>query len=752
MTSGPGLSLPAPPPQQPAAATPAPTSWLWLWLAVALALCKTAHLPRPSFAPGHLYRWAVELATVIHADVAYAMALGLSGQFLLWISGRRPVLRRVLWTLLIATAALSVAYAVFSVRFFQYQRTPLTVPLLYMAGDAKNMFSSVAAFVRPQWVALLTGSPLLYLLAVGLCTSRRWSDSALARMLKAVVWLAAVLAGVCAGCLMHDAGLGRVEGYLRDAWGEYVLALKGAENVPGPAHFVAVSISAVLVAVSVFWATSGALLTRRGIVRIAQTLGVLAAVLYIVVGRAEAAGRWASRHDDRLMAASPHAWFIRSCLTEVLTAPAVLLPGEFPQAFLDDFRITGDRIVPHGTAPTTRPATTGPLNVIVIVGESLGAQHMSLYGGRWPTTPHLEAESSSAAVFTSYYSHVTNTPNSLVSMLLSVYPYPLSWRHITREKPDIAGTTLAQILRAKGYRTAFIAAGDNDFENQGAFLRHNRGFETIWDYRDAGVPPPEQWVFSWGIEDRHLIDMIMRWIEADRAKPFFIFSWSQGTHHPYYPGPQHKEIDFLRGDRSHGAMSWDLNNYLNAMHEFDRQVGRLLAWLRSTGLADTTIVVVTGDHGEAFGIPHAHYGHSYQVYQEDVRVPLILWNPKLFAGAGRRHTIGAHVDLMPTLADLLGVSPSPSWQGWSLFDAGKPPRAYFYGVRDDYLLALRENRWKYIFNATTGRQRLFDLEQDPDEQRDVAASHADLTAVFRQRLAAWVSYQRPITGIAVERR
>jgi len=732
-------------PQSPPEPPVRPTKWLWLWLWLALAACKMAHVSLPpALNIGELRRWAVDAAVVVHADLAWAMSLGLAGKFLICVCARRRLLPRALWVLMLVIGAVSVAYGVFSVRFFQYQRTPLTLPLLYMAGDARNMWSSVAVFATPLWVTLLLGAPAAYAALVLLCSSRRWGTAATVRFLKGIVWLAAAVLGACAVWLAVDAGMPRVREYLVGAWREYAAAFRGAPEVPAAVHLAVVATTAVALACGVYWVTSGTLLSRRGLIRILQAVGIAAAIVYIIIARAEASGRWAARHDDRLMAASPHVWFLRSCSSGLLAAPPVLLPREFPVEYLDDFRTVAQR-PRRAVASATRPAGA-PVNVIVIVGESLGARYMSIYGGRWPTTPNLEAEASCAMVFTSYYAHITNTPNALVAMLLSVYPYPLSWRHITREKPDIPGTTLAQILRGRGYRTAFIAAGDNEFENQGAFLRHDRGFDTIWDYRDAGVPPPDQWVFSWGVEDRYLIDMIVRWIELDRSRPFFIFSWSQGTHHPYYAGPGHKEIDFLRDDRSHGAMSWDLNNYLNAMHELDRQVERLFQWLRQSGLADNTIVVVTGDHGEAFGVPHPHYGHSYQIYQEDVRVPLILWNPRLFAGAKRNDTVGAQVDLMPTLADLLGVPPAPSWQGWSLFDPARPPRAYFYGVRDDYLLGLREGPWKYIFNATTGRQRLFNLDDDPDEQRDVSAAHGDMTKVFRQRLAAWVAYQRTVTG------
>jgi arylsulfatase A-like enzyme len=72
--------------------------------------------------------------------------------------------------------------------------------------------------------------------------------------------------------------------------------------------------------------------------------------------------------------------------------------------------------------------------------------------------------------------------------------------------------------------------------------------------------------------------------------------------------------------------------------------------MKSPGLADSTLAAITGDHGEAFGALHRVSGHGFTVYDEEVRVPLVLWNPVLFAGAGRSARVGSHVDLNATLA------------------------------------------------------------------------------------------------------
>src|SRR5205823_290281 len=116
-----------------------------------------------------------------------------------------------------------------------------------------------------------------------------------------------------------------------------------------------------------------------------------------------------------------------------------------------------------------------------------------------------------------------------------------------------------------------------------------------------------------------------------------------------------------------------------------------------------------------------------------------LWNPKMFPhGGGRSSTIGGLIDLSATVLDVLGIAKPPQWQGRSLL---QPPaegrRAYFYAANDGYQLAVRERNWKYIIDATRGREELYDLATDPREQHNVAREHRTECAQWRNRLAAW---------------
>src|SRR6185436_2109794 len=130
------------------------------------------------------------------------------------------------------------------------------------------------------------------------------------------------------------------------------------------------------------------------------------------------------------------------------------------------------------------------------------------------------------------------------------------------------------------------------------------------------------------------------------------------------------------------------------------------------------------------------------LYEEDVHVPLVIWSPRLYRAATHSTTIGGHVDLAPTIAELAGIDPAIDWKGRSLFDPAHPPRAYFYVAEDSFTLGVREGAWKYMFDLREGAEELYDLSQDPAEQRNVAAAQPERCARLRQRLAAWTDANR----------
>jgi arylsulfatase A-like enzyme len=480
-----------------------------------------------------------------------------------------------------------------------------------------------------------------------------------------------------------------------------------------------------------------ALATRSVLAPVACAVGLV----WIISGHAIYKAEWPNR-SDRRVAENAHWVLVTSWWRSVMGDGAVQIGDAVRPEDIVEFesrqavgasRQIAVRRLPAEKSVAVTAARRRPMNVILVVLESVGTRWTS-FGGLYDTTPSLLAESSHALVFDNFYAHVGRSSNSLAAILLSEYP-KLGFRDLTSEYPRLSGTSLAQQFHARGYRTAFMTPSDLEWAGWDAFLA-GRGFDAIEDYRNLSCSQP---ISSWGVEDRCVVERIMKSTERERDRPFFVMAWTTQTHHPYEPTPN---VPVLNFNREPIDDSYDLGRYLNVLHETDRHLARLFESVRRSGLADNTLVVVTGDHGQAFGYPHSSYMQGRFLYEEDVHVPLMIWSPRLYRSATHASTIGGHVDLAPTITELAGLEPATDWKGRSLLDPAHPPRAYFYVAEDSFTLGVREDRWKYSIDLRDGTEELYDLSRDPSEQHNLWREEPERCARLRQRLAAWAEADR----------
>jgi phosphoglycerol transferase MdoB-like AlkP superfamily enzyme len=427
--------------------------------------------------------------------------------------------------------------------------------------------------------------------------------------------------------------------------------------------------------------------------------------------------------QDRYIVENPHWAMIRSALPEFLGAKSRLLSVEFSPDDMLDFKNPGPSVkAATHSDPLVQKLRARPIkNVILIVLESVGAHYLTAYDKNSPVTPRLAAETKNAVVFDSYYTPVGWTAFALTSILHATPPPLKRYNTMNFRLANIPTPSIATVLRERGYQTVFLASGDPQWANKGIF--DNGDFRQV---RTELELAPAKRNSSWGVRDKYLFDEIQQFLDGNKndSKPFFMIAWTDQTHHPYSLGSDKKNK--TKGDHQ---------RYLSILKEVDGYIGELLAYLREKN--DDTLVVITGDHGEAFRQIHNTTGHGYSVYDEEVKVPLILWNPRLIPEGYRIPTVGSHVDLAPTLLDLLGEPAPAEWQGSSLFSPNHPPRAYFFAAaRGQYLLGVREAQWKYIIDARREEEELYDLKKDPMEQVNIAADYPERAIRLRQRLAA----------------
>jgi lipoteichoic acid synthase len=397
----------------------------------------------------------------------------------------------------------------------------------------------------------------------------------------------------------------------------------------------------------------------------------------------------------------------------------MLVTDQIPPGYLDDFQPVGKRPAPS-TQIARPPASRVPLNILMVVMESVGQRQLELYGSHFDDSPRMIQLSNHAAFFTHTNAAEANTSSAMAALFSSVYPNH-DWPTITHIAPALAIPGLPAVLASHGYRTAFIHSGQLAYDHQGEFLR-TRGFsQIISEVRDYDSP-----------RDDRLLPETIQWIKADPSKPFFVAIWTQDTHHPY--------LNTLNHD--YGATAPRLNQYLNAVRATDTLIGQLAEALQTMGLADRTLLVITGDHGEAFG-EHGVLIHGSNVYDEETRVPLLIVNPTLFPRKLVVNRVARQIDIAPTLLGLLGIEVPPDWQGSDLFADDRPLRSYIFSGEGTPSFGLVDGDFKYVFDVNNQREELYNLATDPGEQHDLShdPAYAEMIQRDHLRIEAWVSFQ-----------
>jgi len=360
-------------------------------------------------------------------------------------------------------------------------------------------------------------------------------------------------------------------------------------------------------------------------------------------------------------------------------------------------------------------------NVVVVHLESTGAGYLKPYGTADDPMPRLTALSTHALLFENAYTTYPETIRSFFATQCAIFP-AIDTR--AEDYEPVHAPALASILAEHGYRTGLFHPGRFRYLGMEEALR-NRGYRTREDAGDIGGERES----SFGIDEASAVRRMLAWIDERPGQPFLLTYLPIAGHHPYdAPGPH-----LFPGDS-------DVNRYRNALHYADASLATLLDGLRERGLEDRTLLVICGDHGEAFGQHAGNYGHTLFLYEENVRVPLLIAAPGLIEPA-RIGRVASLADLAPTVLDLLGLPIPIEYQGQSLLSA-EPRMALFCTDYSLGLIGLRDGRWKMIHELDSGRSQLFDLRADPGEKRDLSEELPERTAVYHDHLLRWVSAQK----------
>jgi arylsulfatase A-like enzyme len=390
-------------------------------------------------------------------------------------------------------------------------------------------------------------------------------------------------------------------------------------------------------------------------------------------------------------------------------------------------------------------------NIVLISIDSLRADHLGCYGYSRNTSPVIDQLARTGILFPNTFSTSSWTLPAHVSMLTSL---DMPTHGVIKDDLKMGDNvkTLAQVLKNNGYATAgFISSvfvhGIYGFD---------RGFDTYEDLssepwivkRNPDSPNVTEAIFS-SVDDTtspRLTRRVAQWLRENKKKaPVFLFVHYFDVHFDYAPPQPYRDMfdpdytgtvsarNFFYNEDINPNMSRNDLDHVIALYDgeirfVDEHIGKLLDLLKENCLDQNTILIITSDHGDEF-FEHGHKGHQYTLYDEVLRIPLIIhWPGHLPEGKTATGMAGI-IDIMPTVLDLAGINPPDTMMGTSLRtrifgDDSGHSRSLLGELHcwdsDSHLFSLRTETAKIIYDSAHDKTAVYDLEKDPGEHRDVA--------------------------------
>lgn len=373
-------------------------------------------------------------------------------------------------------------------------------------------------------------------------------------------------------------------------------------------------------------------------------------------------------------------------------------------------------------------------NVVLVMLESTRATATSLYAPFLPTTPNLAWLAQRGATIDDLYVVAPRTTAAWMAIMYGVWPSTddvnEAWSRSATGQ--ITSASLPRMLRQVGYATGFFTPTYLTFIGDNIMLERI-GFDALVGAEQLAAERPK--LTYMGVEDEQIVKPALAWADSSvaRGQPFFLSVMTAAAHHDYRQPASWNKRQFVKGAASY-------NDYLNSVAYSDASVVEgLLRGLRERQLLDSTIVIILGDHGQAFG-EHQEMVHGRSVYEETVRVPGVIYAPGRVVAGSRIVGTRQEIDLLPTIADLLDFRLEGGHvPGMSLLsDAAHDREIWLSSAFFQSSLGLRQGNRKVHFFFDRAPTQVFDLDADPSEQQDIARSvSAQELRGYEERLLLW---------------
>jgi arylsulfatase A-like enzyme/Tfp pilus assembly protein PilF len=357
-------------------------------------------------------------------------------------------------------------------------------------------------------------------------------------------------------------------------------------------------------------------------------------------------------------------------------------------------------------------------NVLIITLDTTRADHLGCYGDTKANTPNLDSVAELGVRFEQAFSAVPLTLPSHATMMTGLYPPEHGARVNGMHRLGEGIPTLAEAFKQHGYKTAaFVAAFVLDKR-----FGLKRGFDTYDDYKVPETKDPyTNNMYKYRRGDL-VADSALAWLKEHSSKPFFCWVHFYDPHRPHYfkKDPYNKSITFM-----------------------DKQVGRILKYLRERRLMSKTLVILVADHGEGLG-EHNEDEHGLLLQPAVMQVPLLMCQPGRLPAGKTVDTPVSLVDLFPTTMELMGWKMTTRTSGRSfaptLADGKLTERALYMETEFPFteygwspLAAVIRSEWKYVKSP---QEELYNRVEDPTETNNAVITQSEVADEMRGELDA----------------
>ncbi len=378
------------------------------------------------------------------------------------------------------------------------------------------------------------------------------------------------------------------------------------------------------------------------------------------------------------------------------------------------------------------PARSGEKrNVVMIFLESTRAGATTPYNNDLKTMPFLDQLADKSLLVDKAYTVVPHTHPALAATNCGIAPPLDPWGTKVLAYYEPPSTCLPELLSQQGYNSAYFMSQESTYEKSPQILE-NLGYEEFHSVDTMDTEGFEKTNY-FGYEDDVMLEPSKDWLEENGDEPFLATYLTSAPHH-----------DYLAPEKRYGSKQFTdnelVNRYLNSVRYQDFFLKNLFDQYKELGLYEDTVFVIVGDHGEAFG-EHGRYQHDNAIYEEGLRVPLIIHDPQRFEEGARLRGPVNQLDILPTVADLLGYEvEGGDYPGYSLLGPIPTERTLMASCWNPAgCLASIKGTEKYIYHFNDKPEELFDLSKDPAETTNLAAKNPEEVQKRRQEVLEWRS-------------